>query len=260
MNKANKIQITNMSSVGIIFRAANPGEIFIEMKDDGHPIKLVRRQLCPIGGNWIGKGAKDDGNPLETFKRELREEMSFGRPPRDSKELALMGMSAGVEHFEASPQRSVEVTNEDKENLEYVKRTILVSVTPFGDFLNTVSKTALDAADPDNKRDSFTTLTSYWAVPLDEIDWEMLLALQNKFENLSNESVTLVTSLDKIIKEGTKTAFAHDRVLQSFFLMRGLPAALELPLVPDLQSVWMGSTLPTYEAYLERFEVTKKPV
>jgi hypothetical protein len=170
-----------------------------------------------------------------------------------------MGM-ANIEHFEAAPQSSVEATAEDKKNLDWLKRVIVGSAVPFGDFLNTTPKAALDAADPTNKREGFTTLSSYWAVPLREDAWKDLVALQSKFGNLSNESMTLITSLDEIIASGTKTSFAHDRVLQCFCLNRGLPAAKDLPLVPGLQSVWMGPALQTYEEYLERYDVAKKPV
>jgi len=254
-----KTSVTGIASVGIIFRAVNPNEIFIEVKDDGHPIKLVRRQLCFIGGNWIGEGARNDKNTFDTFKRELDEELSFDRPCRDSVELNLLG-HADTEQFAPVPQPVAKVLSVDEEDLDNLKRAIVMSATPFGDFLNTVPKTALDAADPTNKRDGFTSLISYWVAPLQEDVWESLLRLQRKFKNLSNESITLVTSLTEIVQTNTRTSFAHDRVLQRFFLHHGLEAAKNLPLVPDLSSVEAGMPLSTYNDYLERYEVAKRPV
>ena len=85
----------------------------------------------------------------------------------------------------------------------------------------------------------------------------MLSGLQERFKNLSNESITLITSLEEIIRTGTKTSFVHDRVLQRFFLGRGFKKAENLPLVPELTSVAAGMPLPTYRDYLERYEVIR---
>ena len=256
---AQKIAVTNISSVGIIFRRDDPSQIFIEVKDDGHPIKLVRRQLCFIGGNWIGESAKLDVNPLATFRRELAEELSFDRPLRNSIELAKLGM-ADAETFAPALKAANTATMVSRRILTSVRRRMQRNAVPFGDFLNTVPKSALDAADPENKRDGFTTLASYWAVPLGTVAWSDLQSLQDIFGNLSNESVTLITSLDDIVKTNTKTSFCHDRVLQRFFLTFGYAAAKELPLVPGLESVPVGPPLATYADYLERYEVAKRPV
>jgi hypothetical protein len=252
-----KQQVTSIASVGIIFRASNPAQIFLEVKDDGHPIMLVRRQLCFIGGNWIGEGAKGDGNTLGTFKRELKEEICFERPMRDSVELNLLGQG-GVEKFVPTPI-TTEATPADKINLKRLKGIIGGSAVPFGDFVNTVEKAAFDAADPGNKLEGISALVSYWTVALSEDDWKGLLGLQMKFGNLSAESLTIITSLEEIIGTGTKTAFGHDRVLREFFLCRGLNMAKNLPLVPNIRSEKVGVPLPAYEDYLARYEVVKKP-
>ena len=253
-----KTRISNVASVGIIFNATNPSQIFIEMKDGGHPIKLVRGQLCPIGGNWIGEAAKADRNTRDTFLREVDEELSFERPIRDSIELALLGQ-AGITNFTPTPAPTVKPTARERQDLEYIKAVIKTSAFEFGDYLDTVSKDALDAADPENKRDGFTTLASYWQVPLERDQWQVLTRLQKKFGNLSNESITLVTSLDEIVRTGTKTAFGHDGVLKLFFQLRGYVAAQYFPLVAGVKSVFAGPPLATYEAYLEKYDVAKKP-
>lgn len=254
-----KTLITNIAAVGIIYRATNPTEIFLEMKDDGHPIKLVRRQLCPIGGNWIGDVAKNDASPLATFRRELNEELSFDRPMRNTEEYSLLGI-ADAKICAPTPSNEVEITAWDLQTLRQLKRMISSSARPFGDFLNTVSKSAMDATDPDNTRDGFTSLVSYYTIGLDENDWWRLSELQSKFGNLSNESITMMTSLDDIIRTETKTAFAHDRVLRQFWLNLELHKASQLPLVPGLESVPVGKPFNSYAEYLERYEVAKKPV
>ncbi|MDD2731748.1 MAG: hypothetical protein PHI53_00970 [Candidatus Pacebacteria bacterium] len=254
-----KKRIANISSVGIIFRAANPAEIFIEVKDDTHPIKLVRRQLCPIGGNWIGDNAKNDRDTFDTFKREVEEEISFDRPIRDSVELNLLGASE-ANAFVPAPASDIKAQPEDSETLSQIKKVIFSSAAAFGDFLNTVTRAALYAADPDNEREGFTTLASYWMVSLREDIWKDLRRLQKRFKNLSNESITLFTSLGQIICNNIKVAFAHDRVLQRFFLAHGLRGADNMPLVPGLKSEGVGMPLQSYQEYLKRYEVAKKPI
>lgn len=253
-----KQKITNIASVGIIYRGRNPGEMFMEVKDDDHPIKLVRRQLCFIGGNWIGAGAKNDRGPLDTFRRELQEEFSFKRPIRTSVELKLLGL-AETETFAPFPEPTQPVSDRDRHQLEELKTAICEGCAPFGAFANTVTKAAMDAADPENTRESFTTLACYWAAPLAESWWRILKDLQNKFNNLSNESITLLTSLDEILAHGTRTAFGHDYVLRQFFLAMGLSEAKKLPLVNNIASLHMGTALASYEEYLGHYDITRKP-
>ena len=255
---AEKTRIVNIAGVGIIFRESNPSEIFLEVKDDGHPIKLVRRQLCFIGGNWIGKTAKDDRNTLHTFRRELGEELSFDRPVRNSVRLALLGM-ADIEEFAPTPDPSAKVTEEDTDELARLKRVMVRTAIPFGDFLNTIPKAALDAADPQNKREGFTALCSYWQIPLGENNWARLVDLQTRFNNLSNESITVVTSLEEIIRTDTKTAFGHDWVLKEFFLDHGLKDAENLPLVHGTESVYAGMPMDSYNQYLRCYDVARHP-
>ena len=99
----------------------------------------------------------------------------------------------------------------------------------------------------------------YWVVSLAEIHWQMLKRLQNKFNNLSCESTTIITSLSDIIAADTKTAFGHDRVLQRFFLAMGFAEAKYLPLQDHHEARFIGTTLPSYEDYLAKFSVMKKP-
>ena len=252
------LSVGSIASGVIVFRREDPSEIFIEVKDDGHPTKLVRRQLCVIGGNWVGEAAKYDRNPLATCRREFKEEISFERPIRDGVELKLLGMSSKEEKFAPSPIEMKPREDEVKQ-LEELKEVICASCCPFGDYNLVVRKAALDKADPDNKKPDMSGIFVYFVVSLAEIHWQMLKRLQDKFNNLSCESTTIITSLSDIIAANTKTAFGHDRVLQRFFLAMGLAEAKYLPLQAHHEARFIGTTLPSYDDYLAKFSVMKKP-
>ncbi|MEK9173238.1 MAG: hypothetical protein AAB594_01535 [Patescibacteria group bacterium] len=258
METKTKPRINNISAVAIIFRKSDPSQVFIEMKDDGYPMAAFRRQLCFIGGNWIGENARSDTNPLMTARREIEEELSFDHAVRSSEELALLGMVSEVIYDEAA-RSTREVTDEDRQLLERLKGEIREGLTPFGDFILTVERKVLDRADPKNSRDGFSGLCSYYLSPISEESWGHLSSLQQTFGNLSNESVTLITSLGKIIETGTKTAFGHDQILQRFFLSRGLSEAENLPLVEGIASQSVGGPLSLYSEYLEQYDILKRP-
>lgn len=255
-----KRTVTNMAATVIIYKKSDPSQIFLERKDNTHPIKLVRNQLCTVGGNWIGPNAKNDLNPLETLMREIDEEWVFTRPMRDSKELFLLGMSDKNKEFGPTPINKLEITDEDEEMLSHVKLRVVFTAEPCGDFINTIPRAVLDEADSENKRDGFNVLISYFMVGLSDATWEVLQLLQDKFGNISAESVSVITSLDEIIKNGTNTAFGHDQVLQRFFLSHGLEDAKRLPLVNGIESMPVGMPRANYADYLKEFDVLRKPV
>lgn len=252
-------RITNMASVAIIYRKKQPEEIFIEKKDGGHPVKLVRHQLCPIGGNWIGQDAKFDKTPLDTLRRELEEELTLYRPMRTTHELELLGLT-NAEVFSPTTISSAEITGQDQHDLGALKKEICKKCTAFGAYLNTVSRKALDSADPANRREGFTALGSYYTVALNEEFWEMLVRLQEKFHNLSSDALTVITSLTQILATGTKFAFGHDRVFQEFFLKMGFSKARHLLLVDGIKVVLYGRMCDTYEEYLRVLSVEKNPL
>ena len=258
-----KISINTIVGAVIVYRLAGPSNIFIDMKDAGHPVPLARGQLCPQGGNWIGSEAKMDQSPKFTLIRELGEELTLRRRnhhQHGAHEALLLGhlITEGT-HHNATPINNIEVTEADELALELLKHTIVSSLKPFGDYLETVSLEALTLADPNNKRPAFTTLVSYYTAGLFNEDWVNLLRLQEKFGNLSAESISVVTSLDEIIKNGTKTMFGHDRVLKQFFLDHGYSRAKEYPLVENITTTYAGQSLPSYSDYLEIYDVLRKP-
>lgn len=245
-----KIVVSNICAVGFIYRKAKPTEIFMEVKDNKHPQEFIRGQLSPLGGNWFGEAARGDVNTISTFRREIEEELSFDRPVRDSSELSLMGFSR-LYHFDPSPLDQV-ATLDDVTNLNLIKKSIRDSTVPFGDFLNVLKFPESTSIK------HFQYLASYFAVPLEEDIWEILVRLQRKFRNLSSESLTLLTSLREIIETGTKTTYAHDRVLQLFFQKIGLDAR-NLPIVPGGECIPMGLPMDSYTNYLACYEVGKRP-
>jgi hypothetical protein len=249
---------TNIYSVGFIYPRTHPSDVFIEIKDDGHPTKLVRGQLCPPGGNWIGDGALKDYGPLDTFRREINEEISFDRPIQNSLELMQMGM-ADMELFVPKPAPLFKPTKDDIEWLNHIKAVICESATPFGMYENIVTKAAIDKVDPENKKDGFTTLTCYWLVPLSDVDWKILGKLQRKFGNLSNESITMVTSLPEILSSRTRFAFGHDFAYRKFLLSMGISFGREIPSVYGVESSYVGQILSNYDEFLEIFDIAKKP-
>lgn len=255
-----KTPVSNLSSACIIYRASDPSQIFCEIKDDGHPVKLVRRQLCLIGGNWVGEDAASDRDPRQTLEREIRAELTFERPLRNSIELSLLGLSA-IKRFQSSPAPATAVTEHDRELIEHLKQVIVENALYFATYLDTVSKAALDSADSKNTRGGFTSLDFYFTSALEEADWQSLVALQKNFGNLSNESVTIVTSLDEILTTGTNIAFGQHGALKQFWRNNGLALVEQVSLTTGVESeVVNHSELGEYARYLEHYEVAKKPI
>jgi hypothetical protein len=255
-----KLLINNISACGIIYRKKNPSQIFIEIKDDGHPLALVRRQLCPIGGNWIGTHAKSDRNPTWTYRREIAEELSFSHPIRDAAELTLLGYP-GLDGKLFAPTKSndVEVSLDDSKVLEHLKLLCGYSALPFGDYVNTVTLAAKQSADPNATGGDAVNLSSYFKVALEEDDWELLTGLQKKYGNLSNESITLITSLDEILESRQQIAFAHDAALRDFFLRQGLRQAVDMPHVEGTSGTFVGMPMGSYDKYKAIYEIAKMP-
>jgi hypothetical protein len=257
-------QVTNLSSVGIIYRLRDPADIFLEIKGVGYPMPAFRNCLCFIGGNWIGSNAANDHGPRDTFCREVCEELSLDHGTQGTIELGSLGLTTGVESFEA---RSFDhtPTQPELDTLEDLKATITGRALSFGDYLNTIPREVLDRADPTNTRDGFVSLASYWTVGLREQEWRMLAELQATFHNLSCEalspgSATLITSLQELTGSRARCAFGHDQVLQRFFLNFGLGDARRLTIYPGITSEPLGPTLASYREYLDRYDVQRRPV
>lgn len=251
-----KVVIRHIAATAIIHKASDPSQLFIEMKDGGYPWKAIRNTGCTQGGNWVGEHARADTGPLQTLQRELREELSFNRPVRDSEELQALfdtGEAGG------SPPPVENVTTADARSLLRFTEAMLDRVLPYGTFLTTVNRALLDAADAENGQDTFTMLVAYFSVGLADQEWQELVGLQEKFGNLSNESLSRLTSLHEIVEKEIPIAFGHDRVLQSFLLARGFGKARDMVLMPHVECVFAGPPADSYDEYLHRFDVQRTP-
>ena len=201
------ITVSHFATCWLIYRKSHPDQILLERKFQ-HPDPQVDGRLCTPGGNWFDKGAEEDKGPLETGCRELVEELTF-----DRNELPY-----------ETPFSGAEVTPGDRDDLETVLSQIFAVSLPFGAFLNSA------------KGRKYSTLVFYYSAGLDEDAWVKLVRLQEKFRNLSVESLTTITSLDEIVDRGDLSAYGHDRPLQIFFLSGGFEKALEMSLVEGFKT------------------------
>ncbi|TSC82872.1 MAG: hypothetical protein G01um101420_54 [Parcubacteria group bacterium Gr01-1014_20] len=257
-NASAKPKVNNIASVGIIYRESNPAEVFLEEKDVTHPVKLFRNRLCLIGGNWIGVAAKKDLGTPQTLKREIEEEISLIKKNATTLELKLLNITKDKKSY-VTPRKKVAPSEKDLRLLRELKKVLTKSPKALGDFMHTLPKTLLTG----NKRDkktNFVVLCSSWSIALNEKDWQILVTLQAKFENLSNESRTLITSLDEIVKKGAKFVFGHDRAIQKFFLSHRLNKAKSIKLDQGVTSKFLGAPLASYQKYLEKYDVQKNPL
>lgn len=251
-------KVNNISASGIIYKKSDPRQVFVETKDGGYPIKVFRNCVCLIGGNLIGEQSKSDRGPRDTFVREVGEELSFEKPLMSTEELGKLGVAAGDRSYRAAACKH-EPTKTDIAALQELKSAISENAVHFADNIQYVPKRVLDSADPENKRGDVKGLNSCWTVPLDDRMWEILVGLQNSFGNLSNESISLVTSLEEIITNGIKCSWGYDQHLQRFFLEQGIAEAKNMELFPGPEVTWLGANLASYGHYFRAFTVAKHP-
>ncbi len=252
--------VTNISAVAIIACIDHPDRILVEAKDDGHPIKLVHRQICLIGGNWVGEAAKKDDSPLATLCREITEELSLSRPRRSMLELSQLGL-AGPELFNDPTPIVKTPSGSDAALLREIASKICDRPIPLSARVNTTSREAMQAADSASTREGFSTLCFYYAIFVSGDLWEELERLQREYGNLSNESVTLMTTLAEIDRAERRCCFGHDNGLMDYNEMYGSFGGT-LPTVPGVTSERLVGFLggnETYEAILREFTVAKRP-
>jgi hypothetical protein len=254
-----KRRINNISSSVIPFRREDPRQIFTEVKDGTHPLLCVRGGLCTLGGNWIGAAAANDRGPKDTVVRELGEELTLTGRPVNTEKLVALGFISTSEEYSVSPALQQPDANDEK-LLDCLVSEIVRNVSPFGCYLNTVTTEAIRAADPGATREGFTSLSCIWTSALGEDSWNSLSYLQKKYGNLSNESISMVLSLDDILRQNLTGAFAQEHVLRNFFTASGFSSkAVKIRTIPDQASVYAGPVLETYAEYLTRYDVAKMP-
>jgi len=258
----NKPRINHITSVGIIYSKDDPSRVFLEMKDTRYPIILFRNQLFLIGGNWIGEESKDDTSPLDTLRREVYEEFSFENSRQSMDEFNALDLidNTGVLTPTHSRVTGGQIRPSDVAALGELREVICENPVSFGAFLNTVTHITLRRADPTHQEGEICYLACCWRISLEKEYWSLLQVLQERYGNLSNESHTVLLSLDEIITKRMQCAAGYDRVLKRFFLDMGLSRAKKLPLVKDIRSLYKGTILASYQDYLHQYDIARKPI
>ncbi|MEK7181352.1 MAG: hypothetical protein AAB738_03420 [Patescibacteria group bacterium] len=245
--------------MGIIYRKANPSQVFIETKTPGYPRKvMVGKGLLP-GGNWVGKAAASDRSPRHTYEREIFEEFSFDNPVADPEEMIELFGTGNLGH--APEKRDIKASHPDISTLTTLKHNIaaLSTLYPFGLFLQHVPKWVFDSGDPENKTGEYFGAVSVFEIPLPDELWNYLEELQLRYGNLSNEAQTLITSAEEIVARGYYIGWGQDRVLQRHFLRHGMNIATQMPLVAGISSIPIGLPIATYTECFRVFDIEKIP-
>ena len=254
-----KERVDVITAAGIIHPYNDPSKIFIEMKDKTHPKKAFRMKLSCIGGYWIGEAAKNDRGPDETFRREVGEELSLEKAIENTLELSLIFKDFIPESYNVE-RAGVPVTDEDDQDLEMLKAEIQMRCDHFGDYLIDVPSEVFKRADPESGSRGVRALCSAFTVPLTLQGWATLERLQRKFKNLSNESLTVITSLPEILGTGWLSAGGNDHILRDFFLKKGFSEAENFPLMEGITVTGLkGPGRAYYDDYLRSFEVANRP-
>lgn len=114
-------------------------------------------------------------------------------------------------------------------------------------------------AEENYSRGDHKGFSCYFTVGLHENEWNILVSLQNKFGNLSNESVTIITTLNELVETRFPISWGHDQALKKFFLDKGLENAKNLNIIPGITMEYIGQPTLTYKEYLEQSDFLKKP-
>jgi len=258
VNTEKVLRVNHIAAVGIIYKRSDPRWVFIEMKTSDYPRKIFASLGLIIGGNWIGEIAKVDKSTRDTLVRELGEEISCERPIISFDEWNAIvgeGRPGGyvIKPSDWTPSEA------DLQELIRLKKVIASGYVPFGDYHVSIPESIFRRAEPDYYRGSYEALFSVWQVGLSDGDWQSLKRLQRLAGNLSNESITVMTSLDRILKTRWQIGWGEDRILRDFFFSKGLEKASGFPLIPGITAEYCGFPLIFYGRYLRFFDVDKRP-
>lgn len=249
--------INHMCAIGIIYKQSSPDKVFMEIKTVGYPRLVFENKGLLIGGNWIGEAASGDTGPGDTFKREFKEEITFEKPIADQVELALLFDQKDLgEYIVGSKVWSPKESEID--DLSRLKQVIISNLKPFADFLTFVPESLFQQKEPGFNKGDFNIHCSVFESGVSDDDWETLLRLQKLAGNLSNESVSIVTSLDEILKNSWGIAWGHDYILKEFFESKDL-STNRFPLIPEIEVEKLSEPLSSYGDYLQKYEVDRKP-
>jgi hypothetical protein len=253
-----KDPINSISAVGIIVRKKNRRQIFMEMKTADYPRRTFAELGLIPGGNWIGEKAKGDMGPRDTLVREWGEEITFEKPIANFHELNLLFSERRLGTYQVKGS-DWKASESELRELAHIKDVVAAGYVPFGDYLQLVPEEVFRRGEPEYSKGDWRGICSVWQVELLESDWNLLVKLQNLAGNLSNESITVIRSLDEILKTRWNVAWGHDTILKKFFLEGGFKEAKDFPLVPGITTEWLGAPLADYNKYLRLYEVEKRP-
>jgi hypothetical protein len=249
-----KIRVNSISAVGIVFKKTNPRHIFMEMKTPDYPRKVFASRGLIIGGNWVGPLAVNDLSTLDTLLREWSEEITPEKPLIHIEWMYLF-KGEDVETYRIQPSAWVP-SKEQRQELERLKQVVANGYEPFQDYIQLISEEVFKSKDPQYNKGSFQGLCSVWECGLSDDDWDSLVNLQALSGNLSNESVTLITSLDEIVETRWEIGWGEDSMLRDFFVSKGVGKDCDkFPLIPELIVMRVGMPLSSYEDYLKTYEV-----
>lgn len=253
-----KLKVNNIAAVGLFYRKFSPTRIFLEMKDDGYPFEVFRNHLNMIGGNWIGDVALADKNPRDTFVREVCEELSFERDLIDSGDYEKLGFGAHAPYRQKI--NSVMPTAKDNESLAELKECVRNNAQAMGDFIFHTPAEVFARVPQKKVREALTALVSFYAVPVPYGLWNELSRIQEKFENISNESVTVLTTVGEIVKNNLAFGWGQEKLLTHFmYVTQERKSMWYFPGVSGIEMEAMGDPLPSYDEYLKKYEITKHP-
>lgn len=255
---ANKISVKVIVGSGIAYKASDPRHVFYDVKTADYPWKIFASRGMFIGGQWIKENALLDSNPHVTFIRELMEELSFDKPRISTDEMRVLCPLVEYDSYVA-PGAEFVPTIEDERALLAIKALMIAQAEPFGDFTIRVPESLIQSLQPQYGSGDLTALFSIFCSGLSDAAWETLAELQRRAGNLSNESQSIVTSLEEIVHSGVHLASGYDAILKEFFLLQGFPLAKEFPVEERIEVKRIGSMMRYYDHYLECFDVENVP-
>jgi hypothetical protein len=223
-----------ISAAAFVYPAANPQFQFFQRKTK-YPYVAFDGGLCPIGGGWVGAEAIEDIGPRWTVGREIGEEM---QPRHRSGET--------------------EPATEEERLFAYLKRCILLSLRPFGDFVHTVPSKYLGRVDMGKDSEPMTYLSSVFTAALSSAVWEALESLHSRVGNVLNEGASTILHADVVVEEDP-IIWGHAFAFQELARRLDLPQADKLRTAPGISSRWIGMPRDTYAAYREDFAILKDP-
>jgi hypothetical protein len=252
-----KNKIGHICANAIIYRAAKPEEILVDIKTADYPLAVWRGCFCFIGGNWTGNAFADQ-SPKDTFLREMREELQLIKHTRSTAELGETAIHANPGQYRVKGiDRQPTVGEENM--LNELKKEIEKTASHFNDCILTIPRDVFTEADPQSTQTTQVALLSVFEAGLDETAWSKLAELQQRFGNVSCESESQILTMDEIVKKGIFGLSGQDRILQQFFEDKGVTKGRRIPMKPGIIVEPIYFYLGGYRNYLYRYDIERRP-